>query len=118
MRGGDINDDARRSPAAARRPAHHAAPVQHDLLGQFADPRVLGTRCGAGSRAGPTRHPADAFAKIDPQCKANCIEIEKGYAGKRPRTWITLTAAGETALRDEIRHLKQLIHQVESAPGE
>ncbi|GHJ48160.1 transcriptional regulator [Catellatospora sp. TT07R-123] len=45
--------------------------------------------------------------------KAELIEIEKGYEGKRPRTWVTLTAAGQTALRDEIAHLKQLIHQVE-----
>ena len=47
--------------------------------------------------------------------KANLIHIEKGYEGKRPRTWVTLTTAGETALRDEITHLKQLIHQVEQA---
>ncbi|MDI1462667.1 transcriptional regulator [Catellatospora sp. KI3] len=45
--------------------------------------------------------------------KAGLIEIEKGYEGKRPRTWVTLTAAGQTALRDEITHLKQLIHQLE-----
>jgi DNA-binding MarR family transcriptional regulator len=45
--------------------------------------------------------------------KAGLIQIEKGYEGKRPRTWITLTAAGQAALRHEITHLKQLIHQVE-----
>jgi DNA-binding MarR family transcriptional regulator len=47
--------------------------------------------------------------------KAELIHVEKGYEGKRPRTWVTLTVAGETALRDEIAHLKQLIHQVEQA---
>ncbi|GIG00493.1 winged helix-turn-helix domain-containing protein [Catellatospora citrea] len=47
--------------------------------------------------------------------KAELIEIEKGYEGKRPRTWVTLTPAGQTALRDEITHLKQLIQQVEQA---
>lgn len=47
--------------------------------------------------------------------KAELIQIEKGYEGKRPRTWVTLTAAGQTALRDEISRLKQLIHQVEQA---
>jgi DNA-binding MarR family transcriptional regulator len=47
--------------------------------------------------------------------KAELIQIEKGYEGKRPRTWVTLTAAGQAALRDEITHLKQLIHQVEEA---
>jgi DNA-binding MarR family transcriptional regulator len=45
--------------------------------------------------------------------KAELVQIEKGYEGKRPRTWVTLTAAGQTALREEIARLKQLIHQVE-----
>ncbi|MFJ9909725.1 winged helix-turn-helix domain-containing protein [Streptomyces sp. NPDC101152] len=47
------------------------------------------------------------------------IHIEKGYEGRRPRTWITLTPAGDQALQDEITHLKRLIHQIEqgsSAP--
>jgi len=48
--------------------------------------------------------------------KAQLIQIEKGYEGKRPRTWVTLTAAGQAALRDEITSLKQLIHQVEQTP--
>ena len=47
--------------------------------------------------------------------KAELIQIEKGYEGKRPRTWVTLTAAGQTALRNEIAYLKQLIQQVEQA---
>jgi DNA-binding MarR family transcriptional regulator len=46
---------------------------------------------------------------------AGLINIEKGYAGKRGRTWITLTKAGRTALRDEIDQLKRLISQVERA---
>lgn len=46
--------------------------------------------------------------------QAGLIEVEKGYEGRRPRTWITLTAAGATALADEIRRLKLLITQVES----
>jgi DNA-binding MarR family transcriptional regulator len=44
---------------------------------------------------------------------ARLIKIEKGYAGKRARTWITLTKAGQTALREEIAHLKLLINQIE-----
>jgi DNA-binding MarR family transcriptional regulator len=47
--------------------------------------------------------------------KAGLVHIEKGYQGKRPRTWVTLTPAGRTALREEIAHLKRLIHQVEQA---
>jgi DNA-binding PadR family transcriptional regulator len=45
------------------------------------------------------------------------VEIEKGYEGRRARTWIHLTAAGEQALHDEISQLKRLIRQVEDAPG-
>ncbi|HEY0542763.1 MAG TPA: transcriptional regulator [Actinoallomurus sp.] len=45
--------------------------------------------------------------------KAGLVEIEKGYAGKRGRTWIHLTAAGRKALDDEISQLKQLIRRVE-----
>lgn len=45
---------------------------------------------------------------------AGLIEIEKGYAGKRGRTWITLTTTGGAALAAEIRQLKQLITRVET----
>jgi DNA-binding MarR family transcriptional regulator len=48
---------------------------------------------------------------------AGLIEVEKGYAGRRPRTWIRLTPAGRRALREEIRHLKQMIDQLESRGG-
>ena len=46
--------------------------------------------------------------------EAGLIEVEKGYEGRRGRTWITLTAAGDTALTDEIGRLKQLIARVET----
>jgi len=48
--------------------------------------------------------------------KAGLVTIDKGYAGKRARTWITLTKAGDAALRAEIAQLKLLIHQVEGSP--
>jgi DNA-binding MarR family transcriptional regulator len=44
---------------------------------------------------------------------AGLISIEKGYEGKRARTWVSLTKTGHTALRDEIDELKRLIKQVE-----
>jgi DNA-binding MarR family transcriptional regulator len=47
--------------------------------------------------------------------RAGLVRIEKGYEGKRPRTWVSLTPAGETALRDEIAQLKRLIAQTERA---
>lgn len=46
---------------------------------------------------------------------ADLICVEKGYEGKRPRTWVTLTPAGQAALRAEISHLKKLIRQIERA---
>ena len=47
--------------------------------------------------------------------KAGLVHIEKGYEGKRPRTWVTLTTDGRAALREEIVHLRRLIQQVEQA---
>jgi len=46
---------------------------------------------------------------------AGLIAIEKGYEGKRARTWITLTKAGQAALAEEITQLKRLISQVDRA---
>jgi DNA-binding MarR family transcriptional regulator len=44
---------------------------------------------------------------------AGLISINKGYAGKRARTWITLTRAGHAALADEVARLKLLINSLE-----
>ncbi|MBQ1046928.1 transcriptional regulator [Micromonospora sp. C51] len=46
--------------------------------------------------------------------EAGLIEVEKGYEGRRGRTWITLTTAGDTALADEVERLKLLIARVET----
>jgi DNA-binding MarR family transcriptional regulator len=48
---------------------------------------------------------------------AGLISIEKGYEGKRARTWVKLTRAGQAALRDEIAQLKRLINQVDRGPA-
>jgi DNA-binding MarR family transcriptional regulator len=45
---------------------------------------------------------------------AGLITIEKGYEGKRPRTWIQLTKDGKKAMHDEIATLKVLIQQLEA----
>jgi DNA-binding MarR family transcriptional regulator len=44
---------------------------------------------------------------------AGLITIEKGYEGRRGRTWIQLTKGGRRALHDEVAALKSLIHQLE-----
>ena len=49
---------------------------------------------------------------------AGLVDIEKGYEGKRARTWITLTTAGKAALAEEIGHLKTLIARVETTTGD
>jgi DNA-binding MarR family transcriptional regulator len=46
---------------------------------------------------------------------AGLVSIEKGYAGKRARTWISLTKAGGAALAEEIAQLKLLIGRIEHA---
>ena len=49
--------------------------------------------------------------------RAGLVTIDKGYAGKRARTWITLTKAGRAALREEIDQLRQLIAQIDRTTG-
>ncbi|MFJ4675820.1 winged helix-turn-helix domain-containing protein [Kitasatospora sp. NPDC088783] len=49
--------------------------------------------------------------------KAGLVAIEKGYEGRRPRTWVTLTPQGERALREEVAQLKRLIREIEAAGG-
>lgn len=41
------------------------------------------------------------------------VTIEKRFEGRRPRTWITLTPAGRSALASEVRTLKEIIATVE-----
>ena len=37
------------------------------------------------------------------------IKIEKGYEGRRGKTWITITRAGTKALREEVATLRTLL---------
>jgi DNA-binding MarR family transcriptional regulator len=46
---------------------------------------------------------------------AGLITLEKGYAGKRARTWIAITKAGQAALAEEITQLKLLISRIDGA---
>jgi DNA-binding MarR family transcriptional regulator len=40
---------------------------------------------------------------------AGFVAIEKGYNGKRPRTWIGITKAGRAALRAEVATLREML---------
>ena len=44
---------------------------------------------------------------------ADLITLERGYQGKRARTWVRITRAGKQALADEVARLKELISQLE-----
>jgi len=41
--------------------------------------------------------------------EAGLLDMEKGYDGKRPKTWVSITRAGRQALADEIAALRALI---------
>jgi DNA-binding MarR family transcriptional regulator len=43
--------------------------------------------------------------------QAGLIQVEKGYAGRRPRTWISITRPGRAALAAEIRTLTALVRE-------
>ena len=40
---------------------------------------------------------------------AGYVAIEKGYHGRRPRTWVRITRAGRAALRAEVAALERLL---------
>lgn len=41
--------------------------------------------------------------------EAGLLDMEKGYDGKRPKTWVSITRAGRQALAEEIAALRALI---------
>jgi DNA-binding MarR family transcriptional regulator len=41
--------------------------------------------------------------------EAELVQVEKGYDGRRPRTWISITAPGRAALAREMAALRALI---------
>lgn len=43
--------------------------------------------------------------------EASLIQVEKGYQGRRPRTWIQITQRGQDALAAEIASLQELVRR-------
>lgn len=41
--------------------------------------------------------------------EAKLVTIEKGYHGRRPRTWVTITRAGRQAYQQEMTVLRSLV---------
>ncbi len=48
--------------------------------------------------------------------EAGLVSVEKGYEGRRPRTWVSATRRGRTALDSELRSLRELISRVDGRP--
>jgi DNA-binding MarR family transcriptional regulator len=40
---------------------------------------------------------------------ASLVQVEKGYDGRRPKTWVSITTEGRTALAAEISALRALV---------
>lgn len=41
--------------------------------------------------------------------EAKLVRVEKGYDGRRPKTWVNITPEGRSALAQEIAALRALI---------
>lgn len=41
--------------------------------------------------------------------QAGYVQVDKGYVGKRPRSWLSLTEAGRTAFADYAQTLRQIV---------
>ena len=48
--------------------------------------------------------------------EAGLVSVKKGYEGRRPRTWVSATRRGRTALDAELRSLRELISRVDGRP--
>jgi DNA-binding MarR family transcriptional regulator len=46
--------------------------------------------------------------------QSGLIKLEKGYEGRRPRTWAILTPAGRKALDKELRAMEALLKRMRS----
>ena len=49
--------------------------------------------------------------------EAGMVEVEKGYTGRRPRTWVRITAQGRAALAAELAALTELLSRHKAANG-
>lgn len=47
--------------------------------------------------------------------EAQYVEIEKGYEGKKPRTWVKVTKQGKGAFASEMRLLRSLVQRFEES---
>jgi DNA-binding MarR family transcriptional regulator len=45
------------------------------------------------------------------------VSVEKGYVGKRPRTWVSLSAHGRAALETHVAGLQRIVDQSRQVGG-
>jgi DNA-binding MarR family transcriptional regulator len=52
--------------------------------------------------------------------EAEMVQVEKGYEGRRPRTWVRITGRGRKALAAELTTLTELVrrHTANGTPGD
>jgi DNA-binding MarR family transcriptional regulator len=48
---------------------------------------------------------------------AGLVRVERGYLGKRPRTWVSITKQGQAALAAEMAALTELIREHHEVPA-
>jgi DNA-binding MarR family transcriptional regulator len=48
--------------------------------------------------------------------EAGLVQVEKGYQGRRPRTWVRITGRGRAALAAELATLTELVNRHRGAP--
>ncbi|MGK5739993.1 transcriptional regulator [Micromonospora sp. URMC 103] len=49
--------------------------------------------------------------------EAGLVEVERGYHGRRPKTWIRISRRGRQALAAEIHALQELLRRHQAAPS-
>jgi DNA-binding MarR family transcriptional regulator len=49
--------------------------------------------------------------------EAGYVKVDKGYVGKRPRTWLSLTPAGRRAMRQHLDALRAIAGDADGARG-
>jgi DNA-binding transcriptional ArsR family regulator len=49
--------------------------------------------------------------------EAELVQVEKGYEGRRPRTWVRITGQGRKALAAELATLTELVRRHSGAGG-
>jgi len=45
------------------------------------------------------------------------VSVEKGYVGKRPRTWVSLSTHGRAALENHVAGLQRIVEQSRRTAG-